>query len=351
MRAFVILCLLTLASIPARAEPDYRGIALAAVDAVIVPGYRHFRDRSGDLDREAASFCAAPSSAGLDGLRGRFHATMDAWQRVQVIGFGPVEEFHRGQRVHFWPDKKNAGDRQMRQLLKERKAEVLEGPRVAFASVAIQGLPALEALLFDDGERLVAGEDAAFRCRVVAAIATNLAGIGDELVRAWTDSDGFRTRIADAGGPDSPYVDHRQAASQVFNALHGHLEAIAEVKLAHPMGDGVETARRQRAESWRSRRSLRNLVLNLEAVRAVARAAFAPALPESVAGSLTDALDAALAGAARVDGPMEAALERPEGWRALAEVKAKVKSVARVLEAQAGSALGMQVGFNALDGD
>lgn len=331
------------------AEPDYRAMALRAVDAVAVPAYARFGERAAALAKDAEAFCARPPGDDPAPLRARFHESMDAWQSVQVVGYGPVEEFNRGQRIHFWPDKKNSGDRQMRQLIKEGKAESLEGGRIAFASVAIQGLPALETLLF--AEQGLSGPDGAFRCRLVTAIGINLAHMGEAIVKAWDGPEGYRAKIDQAGGPASPYVDHRQAASQAFNAIHAHLEAVSEVKLAYPLGASADMARKQKAESWRSERSLRNIRLNLAAVRAMAQAALVPELTPDTAAQLMAAIDAAEASAAQVPGTLEAAIETEAGWKALGELKVKVKAIARVLEAKAGAELGLQVGFNALDGD
>ncbi len=351
MRLFLTTCALLLTAMPARAEPDYRAMTLAAVDLAVVPGYESFRDRAAALDRSAGEFCASPDARDLEPLRRAFHGAMDAWQSVQLVSYGPVEEFHRGQRVHFWPDKKGAGDRQMRQLLKDGTAEPLLGNRIAFASVAIQGLPALETLVFTDGDKLAGGADAAVRCQMVTAIAGNLARIGAELAGAWTGPKGYRTVLAQAGAPASPYADSRQAAAQLFNALHGHLEAVAEVKLAHPMGGAPEAARRQRAESWRSERSLRNITQNLQAVRAVIESALLPVLPQANAARLADALASAETAAQAVPGTLEGALETEAGWQAMATLKARVKDLGRALEAEAGAPLGMAVGFNGLDGD
>jgi predicted lipoprotein len=369
MRIVILAVLGLLAAPVAHAAPDHRAMAMAAVDGHMVPGYRHFHNRAEALQRGAAGFCAAPDSAGLAALRTDFHAAMDAWQGVQHVTYGPVEAFHRGQRIHFWPDKKNAGDRQMLALLKERKAEMLEPSRIALASVAVQGLPALEMLLFGEGQAdrlLVPGDEAAFRCRVLTAIAANVTIIGVELVADWTKSDGFRTAIDDAGSPTSPYLDHRQAASHLFNALHGQLQAIAEVKLGHPLGNGVDDARPGRSENWRSKRSLRNVAVNLKAMRATFVTAFSPALTgeanarflaaldraaTAAQGGISTAAQGGISTAAQGGISMEEGMITPDGWKRLSALKTDIKAAARQLEAEIGPALGLQIGFNALDGD
>lgn len=346
------------ASSPAWAAPDYAAILTAGADGPMIAGYRDFQAKAAGLEQGVQALCASPTRASLEAARTGFHAAMDVWQKVQWIGYGPVEAFHRGQRVQFWPDKKNAGDRQMLALLKDRNAEALEGNRVAFASVAIQGLPALEMLLFDTNQaaKLVeAGDDGTLRCRLAQGIAANLGRIGGELVHDWSKPNGFATVLKSAGTGVNPYADHRQAASQMFNALHAQLSAMAEVKLAYPLAASAGEARPTRAESWRAKRSLRNIVLNLESLRDTFTTAFAPALRADGKGAAADRFLAALTdaqgAAVKLSAPMEETMGEAEGWNRLNGLKAKIKNVAQVLETEVAAALDVQVGFNGLDGD
>lgn len=353
-----LMAVLLAASGPAWAAPDYAVILAAGADGPMIAGYRDFQTKAAGLEQGMQTLCTAPSPASLETARSGFHAAMDAWQKVQWIGYGPVEAFHRGQRVQFWPDKKNAGDRQMLALLKDRNAEALEGNRIAFASVAIQGLPALEMLLFDTNQsaKLVeAGDDGTLRCRLALGITANLGRIGAELVHDWSKPDGFATVLKSAGTGVNPYADHRQAASQMFNALHAQLSAMAEVKLAYPLAVSAGEARPSRAESWRSKRSLRNIALNLDSLRETFATSFAPALRADGKGAAADRFLAALSdaqgAAAKLSAPMEESMGETEGWTRLNGLKAKIKNAAQVLETEVATALDVQVGFNGLDGD
>jgi predicted lipoprotein len=357
----VMLAVLTMLMLPATsatAAVDYPAIVAAALDRQIIPGFRTFAARAATLVKTTDTFCHGPDARGLDAVRADFNGVMDAWQKVQHVGIGPGDDFNRSQRVQFWPDKKNSGDRQMLTLLKERNAERLEGARMIVASVAVQGLPAFEMLLFGKGqpERLLAkDDDAAFRCRTVKAIAANLTTIGGEFVAEWEKPDGYRAAMLNAGSIGSRYTDHRQVASQLFNALHSQLQAIAEVKLGHPLGATVDEARPGRSESWRAKRSLRNVLLDLVALRAMFVDAFLPAMAS--AGKAAEgnrfvaAVDRAIATARQFHGPMEDEMTRPDGWKRLSALKTEIKTAARNYETEIGPVLDLQIGFNALDGD
>lgn len=359
MRMAFLVGLGLLGAAPALAAPDYAAMLATAADGPVIAGYRQFQADATALERSVSQFCAAADDTALAALRTGFHTAMDSWQAVQWIGYGPVEAFHRGQRVQFWPDKKNAGDRQMLALIKDRKAESLDPHRIPFASVAIQGLPALEMLLFAENQAdklLAAGaEETRFRCKLLGGIANNLARIGAELVDEWEKPDGFVNTLKTIGIGAGPYADSRQAASQMFNALHGQLTAIAEVKLSYPLGTAVADARPGRAESWRAKRSARNIAQNLAAVRAVFVTALIPVLAAegkaAAADRFVQAVDAATAALTRLAAPLETEMTTAEGWSRANAVKAKVKAAALVLETDIANALDLQVGFNALDGD
>jgi predicted lipoprotein len=356
MRIAALTLALLLPASTVQAAPDYKAIELAALDGQIVPGFRQFAERAAALQQTAETFCKKPDAQGLEAVRGGFNNAMDAWQAVQYVSFGPVEMLNRGQRIQFWPDKRNAGDRQLLALLRDRKAESLDPSRLPNISVGVQGLPALETLLYgkDQPEKLlVADEDAAFRCRLITVIAGNLATIGNDIAAEFSKPDGFRAAIENVGTATSRYANHREAALQLFNAVHGELEAVAEAKLSYPLGIKPAEARAGRAESWRSKRSLRNVIINLEAVKAVFAAAFAPALAKQSPVLITQRFDATLAQAisfAQKLPPMEDNMTTTDGWRNLSASKIYVKGTAAVFE-QVGAELDLAVGFNALDGD
>ncbi|MCA1907439.1 MAG: imelysin family protein [Magnetospirillum sp.] len=348
---------LALAS-PALAAPDYRPLLNQTAAGPILGGYKSFQASAARLEQSVQGFCAAPDNAALDRVKAGFVAALAGWQKVQWVGYGPVEAFHRGQRVQFWPDKKNAGDRQMLALIKDRKADALEAHRIPFASVAIQGLPALEMLLYADsqaGKLLANPEETAFRCQLLSGIANNLHRIGGELVSEWEKPGGTIDMLKSIDSGATPYADNRQAASQLFNALHGQLTAIAEVKLSYALGASAEDARPSRAESWRSQQSAANIVHNLEALRETFAIGLAPLLSSvgktDQADKLIRAADDSLAALAQLMAPMEVEMTHAEGWKRLNVVKAKVKAVAQILETDIANSLDLQVGFNALDGD
>ena len=77
--------------------------------------------------------------------------------------------------------------------------------------MALQGLPALEYLLYGDGaEALAKGAGAAaFRCRFAASIAANVAAMAKEIEQGWQDGAPY-TKAYLEPGPDNRRLSHAE---------------------------------------------------------------------------------------------------------------------------------------------
>jgi predicted lipoprotein len=263
---------------------------------------------------------------------------MDAWMAAQHIRFGPAMRGDRHVRIQYWPDKHNQLTRHLARLTAAADPAVLEPERFAGVSVAIQGLPAMERLLFGDEGRLDG-----YACKYLTAIAGNLEGIAASLVEDWQ---------AYPVGPET--------ADGLVDSLMTQLQVIAELKLERVVEDRPGKARPRRAESWRSARSARNIRINLKAIADLysggqgADLRSAVAAVDEGAGTL-EALDDAFAVAARMAGRLGDGLEPATGdgqERRIADflvihIHAMREQVAQTV----APALGVTLGFNALDGD
>jgi predicted lipoprotein len=175
--------------VTARAEADHAAIAKASLTQVIRPGYAAFADATGALEDKLDALCAQPSSDALSQAKDAFAAAVAAWSKVEIIRFGPVIEDHRFERLFFWPDPKGIGLRQIQDALAKQDGAVTEPNQLADKSVALQGLPALEYLLYGDGADALAAapkvedgqqplpdldDPAQFRCSFAASVATKI---------------------------------------------------------------------------------------------------------------------------------------------------------------------------------
>ena len=136
-------------------EADYARVNTALVGGHVVPRYTRLAAATEAFAATVADFCADGGESGRAAARARFHDAMDAWMAVRHLRFGPIELFMRGARFHFWPQAQGKVREALRALAAEAEGDeaALLPPRFEQANVAVQGLLAAEALLYD-GERL-----------------------------------------------------------------------------------------------------------------------------------------------------------------------------------------------------
>jgi predicted lipoprotein len=275
---------------------------------------------------------------------------MTAWQQVQPVAFGPISEEGRASRVQFWPDKHGTAGRQLRQALAAKDPALIEDG-VAGRSVALQSLASLEQLLYGDAE----GPDA-YACRLALAIGRFQDDLAREILAAWEGEDGFYRRFTEAASGNDLFYDAAEAHTLMFKTAIASLDIAVTQKLERPLGERLETARPKRAESWRSQRSLDNLIANLEILQALYLAdgglkVWLPAAgQEGLDQLLRDVLAETLASAEAIGMPLEkavadaAARSRVEG---LLEV---VKRLRTLFATTLADAADVTLGFNATDG-
>ncbi len=348
---------------PPGPQPDWADLNLALVQGHLVPRYRVLAQATRNLAAGLDAFCAAPDEAGLNQARGRFVAALDAWNGIAHMRFGPIETDQRFYRFQVWPDKRGTGAKQVRQLLAEADPARLEPAALARDSVAVQGLSALELLLYPHSEVTLADFQAeggaGFRCRFAAAIGRNLAGLGQATLADWTQGEApYAKTVLEPGIGQGRFADPSALGTAVLMTLNTGAQVVHELKLREPLGPGPTAANPRKAEAWRSRRSLANVCTNLRALGHLYATALAPRLaglwlPETDQGL---ALTLAAAQSACLSLPPEALDEapgpdRPDARQALEHLR----DLAGALQARTGKRLAeeldLTLGFNSLDGD
>jgi predicted lipoprotein len=349
VKPLVALAALLLASAPALAAPDYGAINDDAARRHVAPRYKDFTEATATLEGEATRFCAGPRDAPA-ALQDAWRGAMAAWQGVQHLRFGPIEWFNRFQRVAFWPDPRNVTARQLAELFAKQDAAALEADRLVQASVAVQGLSAIERVLFERAEidKLKAEP---FRCAWLEAATRQLATTGRETLAAWSDRNGvFLANYLAPGNAPTGYRAASEATLDLFKSLYTAVELVADHKLARPLGD-KGNARPLLAESWRSEISLANIKANLEAARDLYASLRASVADAALAQDLARRFDASLAAIAPIGPSLEKAVADPARRPAVEKLRRETAALKRVLADRLAEALGLPLGFNALDGD
>jgi uncharacterized protein len=353
--------ILLLVATPALAleDADYSAAVAATAKDVIIPGYQAFGEAAENLQTRLDTLCKMPSDDTLKAAQQQFADTTTAWARIQYISFGPIFEHQRAFRIEYWPDKRNVVGRQLAEVLKKQDHAALEPERFATTTVGVQGLPALERLLFaDDALAALASGDGDFRCRLFAAISNNLESIARDVVTGWTEGDAaFLGRIEHPSeGDEEP--SGRDAAGRLLNDLLTATIAVRDMKLLAPLGTSLAKAKGQNAEYWRSGQSVATLTANLEGWRAQFFAdgglgALLAAQPDGkpTADELTAAVDQAASALQQVTLPLDKAVADPAQRKLVEAFAAQLIKMRDLLAGPVTTKLNIPVGFNALDGD
>ncbi len=307
-----------------------RDVTTLAADVsrhVIAPGFVAL-DKAFSAQAEAwKSDCTNPAT-----LREAYDTAADAWAQVEFFRTGPLSRQTRAERIDYWPDPRNATEKGLRALL---AADVAPSPQtIADASAAAQGLPALERLLFPDGE--AAGALGEKECAVGRAIAQNLSGLSHELDREWHDDATGELQRLDAVSKDDGRA--REAAVALLTDLATGIRVIEDRKLAPLLGAKGAAANPKAAKSWRSGRSMRDITQNLAALdKAYTEiAALAPQAAASVKEKLHEAA---------------VALEAPSDPNRAIAIQAGINNARYYAVDVLPGEIGVVLGFNSLDGD
>jgi predicted lipoprotein len=342
---------------PARAEADHGAIAEAALTNVIRPGYAAFADATTALDGTVQTLCNEPSAQALDAAKKAFAETVKRSSKVGIFRFGPVNRKRRYDRLFYWPDRKGIGLRQIQRALAKKDESVILADTLADKSVALQGLPALEYLLYGDGADALthAEPEIGFRCAFAASVATNIDRIAHAVTEGWREGADFTKTFLSPGPDDRLYHAPKDVTLELFKAFTSGIELVRDQKLGKPLGTSPETARPKLAAFWRSDLTFPNMAGNLDGVRALfAKGGFAEVVAEESPGvedSILFDLDRVIKVLSAVDQPIAEVVQDQAQRNKLEALRVALKSARETASSMIARGAGLSFGFNALDGD
>lgn len=322
------------------------------VDTVMVPAYARFAQETAAQRERVAGLCEDPSPTRLLEARNGLRPVVTSFAAIEPYRFGPARVANRYERLFFWPDRRGRALRQVQRLLAEEDPTAVDATTLTSKSVAVQGLPALEFALFGSGSNQLA-QHSTYRCAYAVAVATAISEVAAQMAEEWRTS--FSQTMKDAG-PDNPvYRTHAEAFQDIIQAAATQLELSGVQKLASVIGSAPESAKPKRAPFWRSNLSLPMVSANVAAVRAVLNGGVTDVLESNTLVRSTlfelDQVDRALAPLLSDGAPFSSLMSDPEAHRRLAFAVIPLASAERLVSERIQGALGLAVGFNALDGD
>lgn len=321
----------------------------------ILPGYQAFASSTQNLANSLDLYCSEnqqdQENEQLDHVKQQWRHTMDSWQTIQAIQFGPIQENNLGWELQFWPDKKNLIAKKNKDLLLEENE--LTDERLQKASVVVRGIPSLEFLLFDP--KALSYGNPERRCDLMQGVAKHLVEVTHKLHQQWHSE--HAQLLMNPGAENPLYPENKQAIAVVLDSFLSSVEVIKDRKLGQALGLKARTQRTNPylLESWRSQHSLENIRHNIGAVKSLLETGgFSAYLnsqgQQALNDKITQALAAIYADLHKTDQTLFKSLSEgdTEQWQALVE---KLAPLIQLLKHDLPAALNIQLGFNNNDGD
>lgn len=332
-----------------------------AVNRVILPGYAALTVAASDEATRVSDLCWQADTQRLQAARDGFATLVLAWSGVEMYRFGPVRDGNNYERLFFWPDPRGRGLQQVQALLAAQDATAAGVDTLREKSVAVQGLSALEYILFGTGSEALADTNdpvRSFRCRYGAAIAGAIATTADAIRDGWTGQNGYAFLMREPGPDNAVYRSAGEAMQDLLKSCREQVQLDQQLKLAFTLGETPAKANPKMAPFWRSNLTIPSIKANLAAVLELCGpngvGAILPADAAGAAKALADDLkqaDDILGKLENAGTPWETLATEPASHADLKGALTPLGAAADLLEHEYMDAFGLVIGINSLDGD
>ncbi|MCQ4288603.1 imelysin [Pseudomonas stutzeri] len=321
-------------------------------DEVLLPSYTQWAETNRRMAASGIAFCAGNEE--LDDARKAFVHAQFAWAGLQPLLIGPMGEGNRAWQVQFWPDKKNLVGRQIAALLK--KNPQLTQADLENASVVLQGLSAYEYVLFDKAVDLQDAEVKARHCSLLVAIGEHQQKLAANILEQWQAEGGMVAQLSEF--PNERYAEAQEAIADLLRVQVTALDGLKK-KLGAPLGRQTKGFPQPfQAEAWRSDATLGSIDAALAGAQRLWQGADDSGLKRLVPADQADLvkrIDVAYAATrqhlADIRLPFSELIADEAGRERLSALYQDIDALHRLHQNELARALGVQIGFNAHDGD
>jgi hypothetical protein len=360
LRGLAAICLLAAVALAhagraAPATPSFPKLNARVIDKYVLPRFERLAETSRKLAEEVGRACDGDKKA-ADAVKKDFADTVLAWGAVEFLRFGPMSEIGRPERFDFWPDPRGVTQRQVNALVSKRDATALDPASLAKKSAAVQGLSALEVMLYDDARPITGdAEDARYRCKLTLTMARAMHALALEILTEWQGDTGWRRRMVEAGPKDTRYKRPEEPAADFARALITGLQMIQDREVA-PMIAAVATPdKAPRLPFTRSGLSARYIASGIASAQALYETmGLAASVPSDKAWMprwITAAFERLARDAPAAVESIPRAKDNPDRARELRMVRFHVEGIRKLIGREIAPLAGLTIGFNELDGD
>lgn len=355
MRHFVCVLAFILAwGTSAWAEGLEQKIMQDALNNYIEPGYSKLAAAAHSLSTDIDTLCAKPNTAEIEHARASFKALSLRWAEIQWFRFGPILSDNRVDKILFFPDRKSTGLRQVQTALAKQDPSVVSLELLKKQSVALQGLGAIEFILFGTGSETLAEENA-HRCGYARVASANLLEITSDVLHQWQNDQSLREGWTLTSDKASLFRDERDAMNTLLGTLIHGLEATRDTRINVFLREEPKRDRPKSAALWRSQLSLPEIKASLDGLYELYQASGFKQLVASKNPYLDNSIQfefrQARETAASFEGPLEDLLADPKARARLEYLRVTIEQLIERFDSEFATAAGLAAGFSFGDGD
>lgn len=341
-------------------EPLPNDLGKRLTESYIRPATADFANQSGKLQQSIAALCASQTveTAAAQTVQQQFAQTITAWSKVEILRFGPLVEANRYERIMFWPDPRGTTARQIQSLLASPDITSLTAAQLASQSVATNGLPAIEFVLYRDGGLLsddAKPEQRQNQCHFAVIASTALQASASELASAWAENGQYAALFSQPSPVNPTYRSQTEVAAEAIKALTTGLQFAGETKLAPVLKEPQwQENHVRRAPFWRSSLSLQAIQSSVEGMAKLYQAMNIQYESEEAWRNtqLQQTFEQLQMRLASMPASLQQQMQPPDtGKQALEQVRDLLHKAREQVSGTIAPYVGVSIGFNALDGD
>lgn len=333
----VLLVLALLSPVGPAMAVDQAAVVARLKRDFLLPRYDALAAKSGALATTLTGFCAKPQAKAVPAVTTAFAAAADAWAAIALVRFGPVEDDLGLERLAHYPERNNAIGKALPRLT-DPATPLPDAAGLAAMSVAVQGFSALERLIHDPAPAGLAQAAGARRCAAAALVAEAIARRTAAIAAGWHAEP----------VPGLPDGDREVLARAVTDLLTLY-KLVGDTRIAGVAGADAGSVKPRAGEMWRSGRSSWIVTLELAAAADLTDVLMRDADEEARSVAFTARQAAEIA--ATMPAPIEVLAADAKRRSRVVLLLSALRSARDLAADTMPAALGITVGFNALDGD
>lgn len=319
----------------------------------IVPRYYQLKVQTKQLSSALEHYCPTITAkksitdTELKDIRNKLKALYLSWAYIQHINFGPISFLKRRERFQYWPDKHNVAGKQLRRLINNQQS-LPTTEELSKKSVGIQGLPALETLIFSRS-----GQLSSRQCELALSISENLNNIAVENYQLWTSPPAdFINEFTIDKYKQGIFSSEADLANTLLNSLTTQLSVIEVIKL--PDFSAKKKINHRKLEAWKSQLSLALIKQNLISLKSHYSYTFHPVMKNrnrQQSMAILEKFTEAITITSSLTMPLSSAIKDASEKIMVTQLKQTISELNIMIKSTLKNHLNISTQFNALDGD